>query len=90
MSPFDICTSNWHRHAASTRSSARTQGPLPPAAQNAAPAPRAATMPATEIWFGVTDVPASRRVIRAAQPDWRLARGLRLDRSAIPYPTFQK
>ena len=81
---------NWQSPAASSKSDARPQPKQPPAAQKAAPAPAAANIPATEIWFGVTGVPASQRVTRAAQPVWRLAKGLRLDRSAMPYPTFQK
>src|SRR5262245_23255981 len=66
------------------RSAARATAPSAwPADQKQAPATPAAAMLAMEIWFGVTDVAASQRVMLCAQAVLRLARGRRLLPSAM-------
>src|SRR5262245_61736101 len=69
------------------RSAARTPAPSTcPANQKQAPATPAAPMLAMEIWFGVTDVAASQRVMLCAQAVLRLARGRRLVPSMVSVP----
>src|SRR5262245_6687826 len=59
-----------------------------PESQKQAPAMPAAAILAIEIWFGVIDVAASQWVKVRAQPVSRLARGRRLDASAMSELAF--
>jgi hypothetical protein len=75
---------SWQNSAAASSKPARSIASSAwPESQKLAPESSAMTIPDCEIWFGVTAVAASRRVIALAQRVPRLASGRRFGSSDI-------